>query len=44
MHLPNAVREGLALKDGEKVVFFIDGGKHRAFVVPESEGFAFPPD
>ena len=42
MHLPNAVRAGLGLKEGEKVVFFIDEDRRRAFVVPESEGFHFP--
>jgi AbrB family looped-hinge helix DNA binding protein len=42
MHLPNAVRSGLGLKEGEKVVFFVDEVKHRAVVVPASEGFQFP--
>ncbi|MCI4357722.1 MAG: AbrB/MazE/SpoVT family DNA-binding domain-containing protein [Thermoplasmata archaeon] len=42
MHLPNAVREGLGLKEGEQVVFFIDSEKHRAVLVPASEGFQFP--
>ena len=42
MHLPNAVREGLGLKEGEQVVFFIDPEKHRAVLVPASEGFQFP--
>ena len=42
MHLPSAVREGLGLKQGEKVVFFVDEDKRRAYVVSESEGFLFP--
>jgi AbrB family looped-hinge helix DNA binding protein len=42
MHVPRAVREGLGLEPGEKVVFFIDEQKRRAVVVPESEGFLFP--
>jgi AbrB family looped-hinge helix DNA binding protein len=42
MHLPNAVRSGLGLKEGEKVVFFVDEAKHRAVVVTESDGFLFP--
>ncbi|MFI5418227.1 MAG: AbrB/MazE/SpoVT family DNA-binding domain-containing protein [Candidatus Lutacidiplasmatales archaeon] len=42
MHLPKAVREGLGLKEGEELVFFIDEGNRRAWVYPASEGFRFP--
>jgi AbrB family looped-hinge helix DNA binding protein len=42
MHLPNAVRTGLGLKSGEKLVFFVDEDRRRAVLVPESEGFQFP--
>lgn len=42
MHLPKAVREGIGLREGEKVVFFVDEKGHSAKIVPESEGFRFP--
>lgn len=42
MHLPKAVQDGLHLREGEKIVFFVDEGRRRAFVVSETEGFQFP--
>lgn len=42
MHLPKAVQEGLGLKDGEKIVFFVDEERGQATVVSESKGFQFP--
>lgn len=42
MHLPGAVRLGLGLGEGERVVFFVDREKRRAVLVPESSGFQFP--
>jgi AbrB family looped-hinge helix DNA binding protein len=44
MHLPKAVREGLGLKESEKVVFFINQDRRLAFLVPASDGFNPPPE
>jgi AbrB family looped-hinge helix DNA binding protein len=42
MHLPKVVREGLGLKEDEKVVFFVNEDRRLAFMVPESDAFSPP--
>jgi|GEM_PF-3720662 len=42
MHLPKAVRDGLGLKEDEKVVFFINENRQLAWVVPERDAFSPP--
>jgi len=42
MHLPNSVRTGLGLKEGGRIVFFVDSKSRRAILVPEIDAFQFP--